>query len=86
MLIIRYKTDMFVTKYSINENGGVLMELSTGEIIKKKILDAQEMVRDYETYSKKIQDTEITDLFHEFAEECGVQATELKKLLDEKYK
>ena len=29
------------------------MELNTKEILKKKILDAQEMVRDYEMYAKK---------------------------------
>ena len=32
------------------------MELSTKEVIKKKLLDAQEMVRDYEMYAKRVQD------------------------------
>ncbi len=55
------------------------MELTTKEIIKKKILDAQEMVRDYEVLSKKINDLETADLFKTYAEECGYQASQLQK-------
>ena len=43
------------------------------------ILDSQEMVRDYETHSKKVNDREVADLFKKFAEECGYQAAELQK-------
>lgn len=57
------------------------MELSTEEILKKKILDAQEMVRDYETHSKKFKDVEISNLFKNFAEESGYQARELQEML-----
>lgn len=62
------------------------MELTAKEIIKKKILDAQEMVRDYEVYSKKVNDMEVADLFRDFAEECGYQAAKLQKMLEEKYR
>lgn len=55
------------------------MELSTRDILTKKILDSQEMVRDYEVFSKKVDDTELADLFKDFAEECGIQAASLKK-------
>lgn len=61
------------------------MELSTKEVIKKMILDSQEMVRDYETHSKKISDTEVADIFKNFAEECGYQAAELQKILKNKF-
>lgn len=57
------------------------MELNTKEILKKKILDVQEMVRDYEMYSKNVQDTEVADLFKSFAEESGYQAKKLQELL-----
>lgn len=57
------------------------MKLNTKEILKKKILDAQEMVRDYEVYSKRIQDVEVADLFKNFAEESGHQARKLQNLL-----
>jgi rubrerythrin len=49
------------------------------------ILDSQEMVRDYEVHSKKVNDTEIADLFKRFAEECGYQAAELQKILKDKF-
>lgn len=60
------------------------MELTTKEIIKKMVLDSQEMVRDYEVHSKNIDDMEVTDLFKKFAEECGYQAAELMKVLNKK--
>lgn len=57
------------------------MELNTKEVLKKKILDAQEMVRDYEMYSKKVTDIEVADLFKSFAEESGYQARKLQDML-----
>ncbi len=59
------------------------MELNTREILKKKILDAQEMVRDYEVYSKEVEDVEIAKAFRDFAEECGYQASNMQKILEE---
>ncbi len=61
------------------------MELSTKDILTKKILDSQEMIRDYEVFSKKVEDTEIADLFKDYAKECGIQAANLKKILNNKY-
>lgn len=60
------------------------MEMNTNEIIKKKILDSQEMVRDYKVYSSKIKDSEVADLFKTFSEECGYQAKKLQDLLKER--
>lgn len=60
------------------------MELTTKEVIKKMVLDSQEMVRDYEVYSKKVDDMEVADVFKKFAEECGYQAAELLKILNDK--
>lgn len=57
------------------------MELNMKEIIKKKILDAQEMVRDFEVHSKEIHDTEIAEAFKSFAEESGQQARKLQSIL-----
>ena len=61
------------------------MNISTKDILKKKILDAQEMVRDYEVFSKKVDDVEIADLFKDFAEKCGLQANSLLETYDKKY-
>ncbi|MFD3156493.1 hypothetical protein ACFIJ5_06475 [Haloimpatiens sp. FM7330] len=58
------------------------MELNTKETIKKKLLDAQESVRDYQMYSGKVSDPEISSTFKEFAEQSAIQAQKLQKLLD----
>lgn len=61
------------------------MELQTKDVLKKMILDSQEMVRDYEMHSKNVQDKEVADLFKKFAEDCGYQAQELQKVLKQKF-
>lgn len=58
------------------------MELTTKEILKKQILDVQELIRDYEKHSKKVDNMEVADLFKEYAEECGFQAANLLRLLN----
>lgn len=58
------------------------MNLNTKDIITKKLLDAQEMVRDYEMFSKQTDDKELASLFKDFAEESGVQARELQRYAD----
>ena len=71
--------DKIIYKYI---NGGfVIVELTTKEVLKKKILDVQELIRDYEKQSKKVDNMEVADLFKEYAEECGFQAQNLQKLL-----
>lgn len=57
------------------------MELNIKEVLKKKILDAQEMVRDYEMYAKNVQDIEVAELFRNLAEESGYQASKLQDML-----
>lgn len=61
------------------------MEMSTKEIIKKKILDSQEMVRDYKVYSGKVKDKEVADLFKKLSEESGYQAKKLQDILEERF-
>ena len=58
------------------------MDLTTKDIIKKKILDAQENVRDYQMYSHKIDNKVVADLFGEFAENEAIQAKKLRNVLD----
>lgn len=57
------------------------MDMNTKEVLKKKILDTQESVRDFEMYSKKVEDEELAMLFKDFAEECGYQASKLQEVL-----
>lgn len=51
-------------------------------MITKKLLDAQEMVRDYEVFSKQTDDEKVASMFKIFAEESGMQARELQRLAD----
>jgi len=58
------------------------MNLETKDMITKKLLDAQEMVRDFEMFSKHTTDNEVAETFKNFAEESGMQARELQRLAD----
>jgi len=69
-------------KRKLIKKGGMNMDLTTKDIIKKKILDAQENVRDYQMYSHKIDDKVVADLFGEFAENEAIQAKKLRNVLD----
>jgi rubrerythrin len=56
--------------------------MNTRDTIMKKLLDAQENVRDYEMFAKQVQDQEVADTFKKFAEEVGMQARKLQSLID----
>lgn len=56
------------------------MEMTTRDTILKKILDAQENVRDYEMFSKQVADEEVARMYKKFAEESGMQATKLQEI------
>ncbi len=58
------------------------MEMSTRDKLMKKLLDAQENVRDYEMFSKQVDNEEVASIFKIFAEESGMQARQLKELMD----
>lgn len=58
------------------------MNMNTRDTIMKKLLDAQENVRDYETFAKKVNDPEVCSTFKKFAEETGMQARKLQELID----
>ncbi len=56
--------------------------MNTRDTIMKKLLDAQENVRDYEMFSKQIDDPSVSSMFKKFAEESGRQAAQLQQLID----
>lgn len=58
------------------------MKLDNCDILKKKLLDAQEGVRDYQEYSYRLEDKKERETFKKFAEECAMQARELQILID----
>ncbi|MDF2988893.1 MAG: Rubrerythrin [Eubacterium sp.] len=43
--------------------------------------NSMELVRDYEMYSKRIEDDQIKMVFKEFAEDEGMHATKLREML-----
>ena len=57
------------------------MKLTTEDMIKQKLLDVQENVRDFQEYSGKTEDKEVDETFKRFAEESGYQAQKLQCLL-----
>ena len=44
--------------------------------------NSQELVRDFEMYSKRVKDDELKDVFKKFAEEEGYHATTLRDLIN----
>ncbi|MDI9476243.1 MAG: hypothetical protein ACOX0L_04600 [Natronincolaceae bacterium] len=58
------------------------MDLNTKDMITKKLLDVQEMIRDFEMFSKHTDDEQVASAFKNFADESGMQARELQKLAD----
>jgi len=58
------------------------MDFTTEDMIKQKLLDVQENVRDFQEYSNKTKDKEVDETFKRFAEESGLQARRLIELLD----
>ena len=43
--------------------------------------NSMEMVRDYEMYSKRIEDEPVKEVFKQFAEEEGMHASKLREML-----
>lgn len=64
------------------------MDLDTRDMLKKKILDCQENVRDFQMFSKRIEsngtdkEREVAKIFKEFAEDSAMQARKLKDFLE----
>ncbi|SKC63903.1 hypothetical protein [Maledivibacter halophilus] len=58
------------------------MNMNTRDTIMKKLLDAQENVRDYEMFAKQVDDAELSSTFKRFAEESGMQARKLQEFID----
>ncbi len=62
--------------------GGVINGFGYKGYDYKKMLDAQEMVRDFEMFSKQTYDERVASMFKIFAKESGMQAREPERLAD----
>ncbi|HHV28545.1 ferritin family protein [Acetivibrio mesophilus] len=57
------------------------VEITTYDRLLRAWENSMELVRDYEMYSKRIEDEKIKDVFKKYAEDEGKHATELRELL-----
>lgn len=58
------------------------MEMNKEDYLKKALLDTQERVRDFKSYSEKIEDNELQKFFREYSLSEGKQAQKLQKYID----
>ena len=58
------------------------MEMSEHDCLMRAWQNSQELVRDFEMYSKRIEDQELKSVFKKFAEEEGFHATKFRELLN----
>lgn len=63
---------------NMNENE---IEITTYDRLLRAWENSMELVRDYEMYSKRIEDEHIKDVFKQFAEDEGMHASKLRKIL-----
>ena len=59
------------------------IELTTYDRLILAWESSMEMTRDFEMYSKRIEDEKIKDVFKKFAEDEGMHASKLRELLIE---
>ncbi len=57
------------------------VELTTYDRLIRAWENSKELVRDYEMYSKRIEDEEIKNVFKQFAEDEGMHATKLREII-----
>lgn len=62
----------------MNENE---VEITTYDRLLRAWENSMELVRDYEMYSKRIEDQQVKKVFKEFAQDEGMHATTLRGML-----
>jgi len=56
--------------------------INTRDCLQRAWTNTMELVRDFEMYSKKIDNKEVANIFKKYAEEQGNQASELRELFN----
>ena len=59
------------------------IEYTTYDRLLRAWENSMEMVRDFEMYSKRIEDKEVCNVFKKFAEDEGFHASKLRETLQE---
>lgn len=57
------------------------VEYTTYDRLLRAWENSMELVRDFEMYSKRVDDQEVQQVFKEFAERQGMQASKLRELV-----
>lgn len=57
--------------------------MNSRDCLQRAWINSMEMVRDFEMFSKKLEDKEIAGVFKQFAEEQGKQASHLRELYNQ---
>jgi len=57
------------------------VEITTYDRLLRAWENSMEMVRDFEMYSKRIEEEEVKSVFKKFAEDEGMHATKLREML-----
>jgi hypothetical protein len=57
------------------------VEYTTYDRLLRAWENSMELTRDFEMYSKRIEDNKVKDVFKKFAEDEGIHATTLRELL-----
>jgi len=84
LFIIKLQNLKYIKKYILWENkteGVINMEMNTRDTIMKKLLDAQENTRDYQSFAREVSEEEVSNTFKEFALQSAMQAQKLQQLL-----
>jgi len=55
-------------------------KMNTRDCLQRAWMNTMELVRDFEMYSKRIEDEEVSKVFKKLAEEQGMQASSLREL------
>ena len=69
---------MEIRNDSVNNNE---VEITTYDRLLRAWENSMEMVRDFEMYSKRIEDEKVKQMFKSFAEDEGMHATMLREML-----
>ncbi|QNU66562.1 rubrerythrin [Ruminiclostridium herbifermentans] len=62
----------------MNENE---IEITTYDRLLRAWENSMELVRDYEMYSKRVEDEKVKNVFKEFAEDEGMHASKLRNMI-----
>lgn len=59
--------------------------MNTRDCLQRAWNNTMEMVRDFEMYSKRIDDGKVSDTFKKMAKEQGIMANDLRELYNQYY-